>query len=178
MGRELFLPIKRRYRVFCKVWSWNEVVGSVAGNGEKGWHVVNRIMVIGVSSGGGKSTFARKLGQILKIRVYHLDAFYWKPGWVESSPEEFVTAQQEIVNQRQWIMEGNYSRTFEMRAEHADTMIYLELPRYLCLLRVIKRILVNMGKTRPDMGEGCPDHLRFPPEKNDGAIRKLSKVRL
>ncbi|WP_338067492.1 hypothetical protein [Thermoactinomyces vulgaris] len=33
-------------------------------------------LVIGVSSGVGKSTFARKLGQILKIRVYHLDAFY------------------------------------------------------------------------------------------------------
>jgi hypothetical protein len=101
---------KRCYRVFHKVWSWDEMSGSVAGNGKRGWHVVNRIMVIGVSSGVGKSTFARKLGQILKIRVCHLDAFYWKPGWVESSPEEFVAAQQEIVNHCQWIVEGNYSR--------------------------------------------------------------------
>jgi adenylate kinase family enzyme len=75
---------------------------------------------------------------------------------VESSPEEFVAAQQEIVNQCQWIVEGNYSRTFEIRAEHADTIIYLELPRYLCLLRVIRRFLVNMGKARR-MGEGCPE---------------------
>ncbi|WP_416825450.1 topology modulation protein [Ectobacillus polymachus] len=121
--------------------------------------MANRIMVIGVSAGVGKSTFARKLGEALHIRVYHLDALYWKPGWVEASTVEFSTAQQEIVNQLQWIMEGNYSKTFEIRVEHADTIIYLELPLYICLYRVIKRWITNIGKTRPDMGEGCKEKI-------------------
>ncbi|MGG2094625.1 topology modulation protein [Bacillus sp. S13(2024)] len=120
---------------------------------------MNRIMVIGISAGVGKSTFARNLAEILYIPVYHLDAFYWKPGWVEASIEEFSTAQQDIVNQHQWIIEGNYSNTFEIRAEHADTIIYLELPLYICLYRVIKRWLTNIGKTRPDMGAGCKEKI-------------------
>lgn len=124
-----------------------------------GWHMGNRIMVIGVSAGVGKSTFARKLGEALHLSVYHLDTLYWKPNWVEASTEEFSTAQQEIVNQPQWIMEGNYSKTFEIRAEHADTIIYLERPRYICLYRVIKRWVTHIGKTRPDMGVGCKEKI-------------------
>lgn len=116
-------------------------------------------MVIGVSSGVGKSTFARKLGDALSINVYHLDVFYWKPDWVEAPLEEFSRAQQEIVNQRHWIIEGNYSNTFEIRAEHADTIIYLELPLYVCLYRVVKRWLMNVGKTRIDMGKGCNEKI-------------------
>ncbi|MDP4085318.1 MAG: topology modulation protein [Bacillota bacterium] len=120
---------------------------------------MNRIMVIGISAGVGKSTFARRLGKALNISVYHLDTFYWKPDWIEASIEEFSKAQQEIVNQQQWIIEGNYNNTFEIRAEHADTIIYLELPLYVCLYRVFKRWLMNIGKQRPDMGEGCKEKL-------------------
>ncbi len=120
---------------------------------------MKRIMVIGVSSGVGKSTFARKLGRALKINVYHLDAFYWQPNWVEAALEDFSKAQQIIVKQDQWIIEGNYSNTFEIRTEHADTIIYLELPLYVCLFRVLKRWLMNIGKTRIDMGEGCKEKL-------------------
>nr|WP_155668031.1 topology modulation protein [Ornithinibacillus caprae] len=116
-------------------------------------------MVLGVSAGVGKSTFARKLGAALHLNVYHLDAFYWKPNWIEASLEEFSNAQQEIVNQRQWIIEGNYSSTLEIRAKHADTIIYLELPLYICMFRVVKRWLRNIGKTRPDMGKGCKEKL-------------------
>ncbi|ASK63907.1 topology modulation protein [Virgibacillus phasianinus] len=121
---------------------------------------MDKIMVIGVSAGAGKSTFAKELGRALKIEVYHLDAMFWKPGWVEASFEEFAAPQRKIVQtSNQWIMEGNYSKTYDIRAEYADTIVYLEHPLYLCLFRVMKRWLKNRGKTRPDLGEGCPDKL-------------------
>ena len=122
---------------------------------------MKQIMVIGISAGVGKSTFARVLGEALNIHVYHLDTLYWRPNWVEASLEEFSKAQQEIVNQPQWIIEGNYSNTFEIRAKQADTIIYLELPLYVCLYRVIKRWFMNIGKTRPDMGDGCKERLNW-----------------
>lgn len=116
-------------------------------------------MVIGVSSGVGKSTFARKLGEALNINVYHLDVYYWKPNWVEATFEEFSKAQQEIVTQDQWVIDGNYINTFDIRTEHADTIIYLELPLYVCLYRVVRRWLLNIGRTRIDIGEGCKEKL-------------------
>ncbi|HEY4553771.1 MAG TPA: topology modulation protein [Bacillaceae bacterium] len=120
---------------------------------------MQRIMVIGVSAGAGKSTLARKLGKALKIDVYHLDTLFWKPGWVIAPTEEFTAEQEEIVRRESWIMEGNYSGTFHIRQERADTIIYLELPLYTCYFRVVKRWLTHLGKTRPDMTAGCPEKL-------------------
>jgi adenylate kinase family enzyme len=120
---------------------------------------MERIMVVGISAGVGKSTFARRLGGILGIEVTHLDSLFWKPGWVEATHEEFSAPQKEIVQKPQWIIEGNYSSTFELRFQYADTIIYLELPLYVCLYRVLKRWLTNLGNTRPDMGEGCEEKM-------------------
>ncbi len=118
-------------------------------------------MVMGASAGVGKSTFARRLGEKLDIEVYHLDTFYWKPGWVERSLEEFRLKQEQVVSQDQWIIEGNYSNTYDVRAPYADTIIYLELPLSVCLYRVFKRFFLNIGKNRPDMGEGCREKLDY-----------------
>ncbi|HDR8072421.1 TPA: topology modulation protein [Bacillus cereus] len=120
---------------------------------------MKKIMVIGISAGVGKSTFARKLGESLNINVYHLDALYWRANWVEAPLKEFTKAHQEILNQRQWIIEGNYNNTVKIRAKHADTIIYLELPLYVCLYRVVKRWLMNIGKTRADMRKGCKEKI-------------------
>ncbi|RIW30929.1 topology modulation protein [Bacillus salacetis] len=122
---------------------------------------MKRIMVVGISAGVGKSTFARKLGEILGIEVTHLDSLFWKPGWVEASLEEFSAPQKEIVKKPDWIIEGNYSSTFELRFVHADTIVYLELPLYVCLYRVLKRWLTNLGKNRPDMGDGCTEKMEW-----------------
>lgn len=116
-------------------------------------------MVIGVSPGVGKTTFARTLGEALQIQVHHLDKLYWKPGWIETPLEEFADAQKKIMEGEEWIIEGNYGNTFDLRIQYADTIIYLELPLYVCLYRVVKRWVTNIGKTRPDMGEGCEEKL-------------------
>jgi adenylate kinase family enzyme len=116
-------------------------------------------MVIGVSAGVGKSTFARRLGELLGINATHLDCYYWKPGWIEAPAEEFSAAQQEIVQRDRWIIEGNYTSTIDIREPHADTVIYLELPLRVCLYRVVKRRIQYHGKTREDLTEGCPEKI-------------------
>ncbi|AOH53509.1 topology modulation protein [Peribacillus muralis] len=123
---------------------------------------MNRIMVIGVSSGVGKSTFARLLGERLDIDVHHLDTFYWRPDWVEAPLEDFLADQEEVLALDQWILEGNYSNSIDLRLKQATTIFYLELPLHVCLYRVVKRRLVYRGKTRPDIGEGCEEKLDWP----------------
>ncbi|MBO0586673.1 topology modulation protein [Sporosarcina sp. E16_8] len=120
---------------------------------------MNKIMVIGVSAGAGKSTFARRLGELTGIEVTHLDCLYWKPNWVEAPPEEFSASQQQVVQNDQWIIEGNYTGTFTIRESYADTVIYLELPLRVCLYRVLKRRVQFHGKTRNDIAEGCKEKI-------------------
>lgn len=122
---------------------------------------MKRIMVMGVSAGAGKSTFARKLGKLLNVDVYHLDTFFWKPGWQQTSVEEFSQKQREVVTQEDWIIEGNYRSTFNIRAKEADILIYLEVPLIVCLYRVFKRWWTHRGKTRGDIGEGCKEKIDY-----------------
>ncbi|MDV2683684.1 topology modulation protein [Alkalihalophilus lindianensis] len=123
---------------------------------------MKRIMVVGVSAGAGKSTFARKLGERLHIPVYHLDTFYWKSNWVEASEIEFYEAQLNLVKHASWIIEGNYTGTLHLRMEETDTIIYIERSLPVCLYRVLKRYLQNRGKVREDLGEGCIEKLDWP----------------
>ncbi len=48
---------------------------------------MKRLAIVGCA-GAGKSTLARLLGQILGLPVFHLDALFWRPGWVETPLDE------------------------------------------------------------------------------------------
>jgi adenylate kinase family enzyme len=117
-----------------------------------------RILVIG-AGGAGKSTFARRLGRALGIEVIHLDAFYWKPGWVEPSKEEWAQTIDGILKRDAWIMDGNYSGSLAPRLDACDAAIFLDLPRTTCLWRVLQRWAKYRNTTRPDMAAGCREQL-------------------
>ena len=115
---------------------------------------MKKILVIG-SGGAGKSTFAERLCQILKIEVIHLDVLYWKPGWVETPKPEWRTTVAELVKRDSWIIDGNYSGTFDIRVAACDTVIFLDVARTVCLWRVLKRRMLYRHGGRLDMAEGC-----------------------
>lgn len=115
---------------------------------------MKRILVIG-SGGAGKSTFSRKLGEVTGIDVIHLDSIYWRPNWEKTPKDEWESTVAELVRRDSWIMDGNFGGTREMRIKASDTVILLDIPRYICLYRVIKRAIAYRGKHRPDMAAGC-----------------------
>jgi len=120
-----------------------------------------RIMVMG-PSGSGKSTMARALGEQLGLPVVHLDALYWKPGWVQSLCEETDAKAMAAADMPAWVIDGNYKRTCDHRLERADTVIYLDFNRYVCLYRAVRRWMKHRGQVRSDLGEGCPDKMDWP----------------
>ena len=61
----------------------------------------------------------------------------------------------EIANRPEWIIDGNYGSSLDLRLQKADTVIYLDFPTISCLWRITKRIWKYHGKVRPDMPEGC-----------------------
>lgn len=119
---------------------------------------MQKIMIIG-PSGAGKSTLARQLGEVLNLPVIHLDTFFWQPGWVRPLHDEWRTQQEQLLQGDSWIVDGEFTNTLEIRLAAADTIIMLDFPRILCLYRVFKRRFLFAGKTRPDMAQGCPEHI-------------------
>ena len=119
---------------------------------------MKRVIIIGCG-GAGKSTLAQKLGQKTGLPVVHLDKLFWKPGWVERTPEEFDPIILREIEKEEWIMDGNFNRTLPERLRRCDTVIYMDFSRFACLLGVLKRVLTTYGKVRPDMGEGCPERM-------------------
>ena len=119
---------------------------------------MRRVVVVG-SGGSGKSTFSRELGRVTGIPVIHLDREYWRPGWEETPKDEWKARVADMLEGERWIMDGNFGGTREMRMQAADTIIFLDLPRRVCLYRILKRTLKYYGRSRPDMAEGCPERL-------------------
>ncbi|MCE7934869.1 MAG: DNA topology modulation protein [Chlorobi bacterium CHB2] len=117
---------------------------------------MERVILIG-SGGAGKSTLARQLGARLNIPVIHLDAHFWNPGWIETPRPEWKEKLSVLLTAERWVMDGNYGNTIAERAALADTIIFLDFSRYLCLWRAVKRIIHYYGRTRPDMAPDCPE---------------------
>ena len=102
---------------------------------------MDRIAIIGLQ-GAGKSTFAYKLGKKLHRHVTHLDKEYFLPNWERRyTREEWVKYQKNLVKQKQWIIEGNYKSTIDIRLEAADAIIFFDFPILLCIFRTFKRVL-------------------------------------
>lgn len=119
---------------------------------------MSKTLVIG-SGGAGKSTFARNLGEVTATPVFHLDKLFWKPNWQESSKEEFRKKLREVYPLERWIMDGNFGGTMAERMEHADTIVFLDLPTIVCLFSVVARFLTYRNTNRPDMTEGNSERL-------------------
>jgi adenylate kinase family enzyme len=119
---------------------------------------MEKIVIIG-SPGAGKSTFAKKLGSILKIKVFHLDRIFWQSGWNEIPRKTRIDILQRIVQKKRWIIEGTYLKSSEPRLDAADTIIFLDIPPLLCLQYIIKRHRKYHGRPRRDIPKGCTDKL-------------------
>lgn len=78
-----------------------------------------KILIVGCG-GAGKSTLAVEMGNKFKLPVVHLDKLYWLPNWEIRPSEEFDSLLEDQLKKDEWIVDGNYDRTFELRLRYAD----------------------------------------------------------
>ena len=105
-------------------------------------------------AGAGKSTFSRALSALTGLPVIHLDLYYWKPGWVKPSEDEWREKQRRLLAGSAWIADGNDPETLDLRLERADTVVLLETPWWICAGRAFWR---GVRKPVGEIPEGCDD---------------------
>jgi adenylate kinase family enzyme len=115
---------------------------------------MQRILVIG-SPGAGKSTLASRIAERLALPLIHLDREYFGPGWATPTKPEWRERVRALAARPAWVMDGNYASTFDLRVPRATAIVWLDLPRWQCLLSVLWRVARNYGRIRPDLGPGC-----------------------
>jgi adenylate kinase family enzyme len=117
--------------------------------------VGRRVVVTGLA-GSGKSTFSRALSGKAGLPIIVLDLQFWKPGWAEPTEDEWTEKQRLLLASNDWIADGNYHATLDLRLERADTAVFLDTPWWICAWRA----LVRGVRTRPvgfELPEGCDE---------------------
>lgn len=107
---------------------------------------MKRIMVIGCP-GSGKSTFSRELHSITGIPLFHLDMMNWNADRTTVDKAVFRERLSDTIKKSEWIIDGNYGSTIELRLKECDTVIFLDYPLEICLEGIKER----RGKERTNM---------------------------
>jgi adenylate kinase family enzyme len=124
---------------------------------------MEKVIIIGCP-GAGKTTLAGQLAEITGLPLVHLDFDYHKPVW-SNDPQvkkgQWRGRVQEMVKGNQWIIDGNYKGTFDVRFPVADTIVFLDYPRGVCLWRALKRRWQYRRARRVDMPEEWREKLNL-----------------
>ena len=107
---------------------------------------MKKIIIIGCP-GSGKSTLSRELHNITGIPLYHLDMMYWNADKTTVEKSVFWERLSKTLQTNEWIIDGNYNSTMELRLQKCDTVIFLDYPLEVCLNGIIER----RGKAHSDI---------------------------
>lgn len=107
---------------------------------------MKKVIVIGCP-GSGKSTFSKALNKITNIPLFHLDMIFWNADKTTVEKAVFLDRLSKILQKDEWIIDGNYASTMELRMQECDTVIFLDHPLDICLDGIRER----KGKARSDL---------------------------
>ena len=113
---------------------------------------MKKVIVIGCP-GSGKSTFSKALHKITDIPLFHLDMIFWNVDKTTVEKTVFLDRLLKIVQNDEWIIDGNYASTMELRMQACDTIVFLDYPLDVCLNGIKER----KGKPRSDLPWIEPD---------------------
>ncbi|AFY77151.1 adenylate kinase-like kinase [Pleurocapsa sp. PCC 7327] len=111
---------------------------------------MKKVAVFG-NAGGGKSTLSKRLSQITGLPLYVLDKIKYRSGGIEVPQEDYKHTHEKILETDRWIIDGfGCMETLWLRLNEADSLVFVDLPLYVHLWWVTKRLLV--GRFKPPEG--------------------------
>lgn len=121
----------------------------------RGILAARRVVVTGMA-GAGKTTFSRALSAKTGLPVIVLDAHYWLPGWTTPTDAQWREKQKILLAGDDWIADGNYHATLDLRLGRADAVVLLDMPWWICAWRALVRGI----RARPagfELPDGCDE---------------------
>lgn len=113
---------------------------------------LKRVSVVGMSC-SGKSTFAKRLAEILNSEHVEIDALNFLPGWAERPRDEFFDAIARAADRRRWVFDGNYTRTRELIWGRATAIVWLDYSFPRTFYRALKRTVSRAYTGEPICGD-------------------------
>jgi len=100
---------------------------------------MQRVVVVG-GPGSGKSTVAAMLAERLTARHVELDGLWWDPEWTPAGCEQMRRRLAGPLVADRWVIDGNYiDEVADLVWPLADTIVWLDLPRHVCVRRAVLR---------------------------------------
>ena len=110
----------------------------------------------------GKTTTSRQLAAILGVPHIELDALHHDAGWQEAPADVFEERVRAALTTASdgWVADGNYHGKLGTAVlELADTVVWLDLPRWTALRRVLWRT-TRRSITREELWNGNRESFR------------------
>ena len=101
---------------------------------------LRRVSVVG-NSGSGKSTFARRLAEVIGAPHVEIDAINHLPGWEQLDRAELCERLGPVAATDTWVIDGNYAECVVDGPvwARADTVVWLDLPRATVMRQLVAR---------------------------------------
>jgi len=102
---------------------------------------MKRIAILGRGA-AGKSTLAKQLSERLTLPVIELDELFWRPGPTPTPPDDWQHTHDQLIGHDRWIIDGDlgeYDNRLDERMARADTIIILDFPLHISVIRALRR---------------------------------------
>ena len=117
---------------------------------------MRRVAIFG-NTGGGKSTLAKRLAELVRLPLYPIDLIQFKAGGGRVPHDEYLKAHAELLRRDEWIIDGygDIASAWERFAQ-ADTLVYIDLPLVTHYWWVTKRLIKGLFVTPEGWPENSP----------------------
>lgn len=107
-----------------------------------------KVFIFGIS-GSGKSRLAKKLAADFKVKHIELDEFYFLPGWVVRSVEDFVADVEDAIKEQDWVICGSSRHVRLLIMQQADVIVWLNYPFLKTFWQTLKRTFKRLITKEP-----------------------------
>ena len=83
-------------------------------------------VVVGGTTGSGKTTLAREIAAVIGAPAVELDALHWEPHWTEAETPVFRARVEQALAGGRWVVDGNYGKARDLTWGRAELLVWLD----------------------------------------------------